>query len=53
MITPAVSLGPAWSRLADRAGGLFAALQAVRFLMLGFAIYAAVRLLSLIGRLRK
>jgi hypothetical protein len=53
LLTPTVTLGPAWSGLVDRASGWFAALQAVRLLMLGFAIYAVVKLLSLIGRLRK
>jgi hypothetical protein len=53
MITPAVSLGPAWAGAADRAGGIFVALQVLRLLLLCFGIYAVVRLLSLIGRLRR
>jgi hypothetical protein len=53
MILPATALWPTWRGLAGGAGVFSIVLQAIRILILGVGTLAAVRLLALIGRLRK
>ena len=53
MLVPATVLWPAWNNLTGEAGVFFVVLQVIRIMILGVGILAAVRLLSLIGRLRK
>jgi hypothetical protein len=53
MVFPLTATWPAMRNLSDQYGAFFLALQAIRFLLLGVGIYAMVRLLSLIGRLRR
>lgn len=53
LLMPAAVLWPTWRTLDGRAGVFSFALQVIRIVMLGVGVFAAVRLLALIGRLRK
>lgn len=53
VFTPAAVLWPTWRNLDGRAGVFFVALQAIRIAILCVGIFTGVRLLALIGRLRK
>jgi hypothetical protein len=53
VVLPITGTAPAMRNLAGQPGPFFVVLMVIRFLLLGVGIFATVRLLSLIGRLRR